>query len=116
MNPVTFSALAEPNRLHIVELLRDKPRPVNEIVSSLNLNQPQVSKHLKVLSNAGLVEVRPFAQQRFYRLRPLPFKEIEKWIERYRKLWEQRFDRLDALLREENKKVKRKESQTPGGR
>lgn len=106
MNPVTFSALAEPNRLHIVELLRKKPRPVNEIVISLKLNQPQVSKHLKVLHSAGLVEVRPFAQQRIYHLRPLPFKELDTWVQRYKKLWEERFDRLDALLREE-KKVKK---------
>ena len=107
MNPTTFSALAEPHRLQIVELLRDKPRPVNEIVNRLNLNQPQVSKHLKVLSDAGLVQVQPFAQQRIYTLQPIPFKELDKWIEKYRNLWEVRFDRLDALLREEKKKMKK---------
>lgn len=108
MNPVTFSALAEPNRLHIVELLKDKPRPVNEIVDRLHLNQPQVSKHLRVLADAGLVEVRPRAQQRYYNLRPQAFQDIDAWIERYRKLWEQRFDRLDTLLRDEKKKLKKK--------
>lgn len=108
MNPMTFSALAEPNRLQIVELLRDKPRPVNEIVDRLNLHQPQVSKHLRILADAGLVEVRPRAQQRYYNLRPQAFKDIDVWIERYRKLWEQRFDRLEALLIEEKKKLIKK--------
>jgi len=108
MNPVTFSALSEPHRLEIVELLRGKPHPVNEIVIKLNMNQPQVSKHLKVLADAGLVEVRPFAQKRFYKLSPLPFQELDKWIARYRKLWEERFSRLDQLLQVEQRKVVKK--------
>lgn len=108
MNPMTFSALAEPNRLHIVELLRDKPRSVNQIVDRLHLNQPQVSKHLKVLADAGLVEVRPQANKRVYELSPKRFQEIDQWVERYRKLWEEKFDRLDVLLREEKKKLKKK--------
>lgn len=103
MNPATFQALSEPNRFQIIELLRDKPRPVNEIVDRLNLNQPQVSKHLKVLSNAGLVEVKPFAQQRYYKLSPRPFKELDTWLHRYKKIWEERFDRLDALLKAEKR-------------
>lgn len=107
MNPMTFSALAEPNRLHIVELLRDEPRSVNEIVSTLKLNQPQVSKHLKVLADAGIVEVNPQANKRVYGLSPQKFQEIDKWVERYRKLWEEKFDRLDALIRVENKKFKK---------
>ncbi len=86
MNPVTFSALAEPNRLHIVELLRTKPYPVNEIVVKLRLNQPQVSKHLKVLSDAGIVESQALAQKRYYQLRSQPFKELDRWIEKYRPL------------------------------
>jgi DNA-binding transcriptional ArsR family regulator len=107
MNPTTFSALAEPNRLDIVELLREEPHSVNEIVEKLHLNQPQVSKHLKVLAGAGIVEVHPEANKRVYELSPQKFKEIDAWVERYRKLWEERFDRLDALLREEKKKVKK---------
>lgn len=106
MNPSTFAALAEPNRLHIVELLRITPHSVNEIVDILHLNQPQVSKHLKVLSDAGLVEVHPQANKRVYALSPQSFREIDKWIERYRKLWEEKFDRLEAMLKEENKKIK----------
>ena len=107
MNPNTFSALAEPNRLDIVELLRDEPHSVNEIVARLHLNQPQVSKHLKVLADAGIVDVHPEANRRVYALSPEKFIEIDKWVERYRKLWEERFDRLDALLREEKKKLKK---------
>ena len=108
MNTTTFSALAEPNRLDIVELLREEPHSVNEIVHALRLNQPQVSKHLKVLADAGIVEVHPEANRRVYELAPQKFREIDTWIERYRKLWEERFDRLDALLREEKKKLKKK--------
>lgn len=100
MNPNTLSALAEPNRLHIVELLRYGPRPVNEIVNKLHLNQPQVSKHLRVLADAGIVEVKPLAQQRFYKLQPQPFKELDTWLKKYRRLWEERFDRLDKVLEE----------------
>lgn len=109
MNPITFQALGEPNRLHIVELLRDKPRPVNEIVHLLHLNQPQVSKHLKVLADAGLVEVNPIANKRIYAIRPAPLKEIDAWIKKYRKFWEERFDRLDMMLEREKKRFKSKQ-------
>jgi DNA-binding transcriptional ArsR family regulator len=104
MNSVTFSALAEPNRFQIVELLRDKPRGVSELVDTLHIRQPQVSKHLKVLADAGIVEVRPQANQRIYELAPKKFQEIDAWLEKYRKLWEVRFDRLEALLQREKKK------------
>lgn len=101
MNPTTFSALAEPHRLHIVELLRDKPRPVGELVDRLHINQPQVSKHLRVLADAGIVEAKPLAQKRFYELQPKPFEELEHWISSYRKIWNERFDRLDKVLKNE---------------
>lgn len=109
MNPTTFSALAEPNRFHIVELLRDKPRPVREIADTLHIRQPQASKHLKVLADAGLVEVRPLANQRIYTLSPKRFEELNAWINEYRKIWEQRFDRLEKVLEEEKKKLQQKE-------
>jgi len=96
----TLRALAEPNRFHIVELLRDGPQPVGEMVNRLGLNQPQVSKHLRVLSDAGLVDVRVDAQRRIYALRAEPLQELEVWIESYRRLWEANFLRLDALLDE----------------
>ena len=94
----TLTALAEPHRLEIVELLRDGPRPVGEIVDRLGLRQPQVSKHLRVLSNAGLVEVHAAAQRRIYKLRPQPLHDLDMWLESYRRLWDDRFDRLDNLL------------------
>ena len=103
----TLRALAEPNRFQIVELLRDGPRPVGGMVDRLHLRQPQVSKHLRVLSNAGLVDVRVDAQRRIYALRPAPLQELEVWLERYRRIWEGNFQRLDALL-DELKTVERK--------
>src|SRR5712664_2806222 len=96
----TLRALAEPNRFQIVELLRDGPRPVGDMVHRLHLRQPQVSKHLRVLSDAGLVDVRIDAQRRIYALRPAPLQELEVWVERYRRIWESNFQRLDALLDE----------------
>jgi len=96
----TLIALAEPNRLQIVELLLDGPRPVGEIVDKLRLRQPQVSKHLRVLNDAGLVDVRPVAQQRIYSLKPQPFKELDDWLRSYRRLWEQRYDRFESVLQE----------------
>lgn len=98
MNVQTFSALAEPNRLDIVDLLLDGPLPVGEIANKLKLNQPQTSKHLRVLSNAGLVEVQQVANRRIYNLRPEPLQELDKWLDSYRRVWEARMDRLDDYL------------------
>lgn len=103
MNPQMFSVLSEPNRLHIVEQLLKHPQSVNELVDSLHLHQPQVSKHLKVLADAGVVDVKPVKNKRMYALKPEPFKELDKWLEKYRKMWEDRFDRLDALLKKQKK-------------
>lgn len=96
----TLSALAEPNRLRIVTLLRGGPQPVGEIGAQLGLAQPQVSKHLRVLREAGLVDVVPRAQQRLYGLRPEPLRDLHAWLEGYRQLWEARFEALDSLLTE----------------
>ena len=96
----TFTALAEPNRRRIVELLRDGPRPVGEIAQRLHLRQPQASKHLKVLSQAGLVAVQPAANQRIYQLQPKPFEELDNWVETFRRAWEERLDKLDDYLKE----------------
>ena len=90
----------EPNRFHIVELLRAGPLTVGEITERLGLQQPQVSKHLKVLSEAAIVEVQPQANRRIYQLRREPFQELEAWLHSFRRLWEQRFDRLDDYLLE----------------
>lgn len=91
-----FEVLAEPHRRMILDLLRDGDRPVGELVGALRLSQPAVSKHLRVLRDAGLVEVRAEAQRRHYRLKAGPLVEIDSWIEPYRRLWG---DRLDALER-----------------
>jgi DNA-binding transcriptional ArsR family regulator len=107
MNPMTFGALAEPSRFQIVELLRDKPRAVGELANTLHIRQPQVSKHLKVLADAGIVEVNPQANMRIYALSPKKFQEIDVWLGKYRKLWEARFDALDKLLEREKAKLKR---------
>jgi len=103
MNPQMFSVLSEPNRLDIVELLRTGAKPVNEITARLRLNQPQVSKHLRVLADAGIVTVRPIAQQRYYQLKPQPFKELSSWLERYENVWNERLDRLDSLLQKQKR-------------
>jgi len=103
----TLTALAEPNRLRIVELLRDQPRPVGEIAKRLRLRQPQVSKHLRVLSDAGLVDVRPVAQQRIYQLRSEPFNELDTWLETFRRSMTDRMDRLEDLISERKTKKER---------
>lgn len=103
----TFAALAEPNRYRIVELLRAGPRAVNDIGERLDLAQPQVSKHLRVLKEAGLVEVQPRAQQRLYELRASSLRKLHDWLERYRKLWDERFEQLDELVSELEKARRR---------
>jgi DNA-binding transcriptional ArsR family regulator len=84
----------------MVELLRDGPLTVGEITERLGLQQPQASKHLKVLSEAGIVEVQPQANRRIYQLRREPFQALETWLQSFRRLWEERFDRLDDYLLE----------------
>jgi DNA-binding transcriptional ArsR family regulator len=93
-----FEVLVEPNRRRILELLRGGDRPVGEIVSALGLSQPAVSKHLRVLKQAGLVDVHPDAQRRVYQLRPGPLSELDTWLAPYRELWSQRLDALERHL------------------
>lgn len=100
MTPEIFAALGEPNRFRIVELLRSGPRPVNDIRGRLGLRQSQVSQHLKVLKDAGLVQVEPRAQQRLYGLRPRSLKQFHHWLDRYRRIWEEQFEQLDQLVEE----------------
>jgi DNA-binding transcriptional ArsR family regulator len=94
----TFEVLAEPRRREILDLLRGGERPVGELVDELELSQPAVSKHLRVLRDAGLVEVRTDAQRRWYRLSPAPLAEIDAWLAPYRDLWRTRLDALEAHL------------------
>lgn len=104
-----LSALAEPNRMAIVELLRDGPLTVGEIANRLELSQPHASKHLKVLSDNGIVEVKPEANRRYYKLRPEPFQVIEYWATSFQKHMEKRLDNLDDYVQELKTKRKRDE-------
>ena len=93
-----LQVLAEPRRLAIIDLLRDGERPVGELVDCLGVSQPAVSKHLRVLKEAGLVDVRADAQRRLYRIRPEPLAELDDWLAAYRKLWTTHLDRLEDHL------------------
>ena len=93
-----FNAVAEPRRRQILDCLAGGERPVGELVAELGLAQPQVSKHLRVLREAGLVEVRTDAQRRVYRLRTEPLREIDEWLAPYRAAWAGRLDALEARL------------------
>src|SRR2546427_12739174 len=95
---VPFEVLAEPNRRRILDLLRAAERPVGELVDELAVSQPAVSKHLRVLRDAGLVEVRSDAQRRIYRVRWEPLRDIDEWLEPHRRLWLARLDDLERHL------------------
>lgn len=115
----TFRALADPSRLQIVDLLLREPLPVGTVAERLRIRQPQASKHLRALSDAGLVEVHSDAQRRIYALRSQPFQEIDGWLERYRSVFEQQFERLDQVLEElqaSKKLIKEKTKPTRGRR
>lgn len=95
----TLNALAEPTRFQIVELLRNGPLTVGEIAEQLELLQPATSKHLRVLSQAGLVQVEAIANRRIYKLRQQPFQNLDHWLGSFKRVWEGRYDRLDDYLR-----------------
>jgi DNA-binding transcriptional ArsR family regulator len=94
----TFDVLAEPNRRRILDLLRAAERPVSELVAELEVSQPAVSKHLRILREAGLVAVRVDAQRRYYRVLPEPLRAIDEWLAPYRELWSSRLDDLERHL------------------
>jgi DNA-binding transcriptional ArsR family regulator len=102
----TFEALADPTRRRILDLLRERPHLVGELVDRLELSQPLISKHLRVLREVGLVNVRQDAQRRWYELRTEPLIEIDQWLGNYRHLWSERLDRLDEYLTELQEKDK----------
>lgn len=95
-----LTAISEPNRFRIVELLRDGPRSVGGIVDALDMGQPQVSRHLRLLAEAGVVEATKQAQQRIYRLRPESMRELSDWTQRFACLWSERMGRLGSFLDE----------------
>lgn len=98
MSAAALRALGEPHRVEILDLLREGEQPVGCLVKHLGLSQPAVSKHLRVLKDAGLVESRVDAQRRLYRVRAAPLAELDDWLEPYRRLWEQRLDKLEDHL------------------
>jgi DNA-binding transcriptional ArsR family regulator len=98
MNTLAFSALAEPNRLRIVELLRGGPASVGDIAKQLLLRQPLVSNHLRVLNKAGFVAARPVAQRRVYELQAKPFEELDTWVETFNQHWQNRLDVFEDRL------------------
>ncbi len=107
-----FAVLAEPNRRRILDLLRTRQRSVNELVDLLELSQPAVSKHLRILKEAGLVAVQPDAQRRLYTLCPQPLRELDGWLADYRQLWEENLDRLEEYLHDiQNKENSNDDSQ-----
>jgi DNA-binding transcriptional ArsR family regulator len=95
---VVFEVLAEPNRRRILDLLRQAERPVGDLVRELGVSQPAVSKHLRVLREAGLVDVRSDAQRRLYRVNLAPLRALDDWLAPYRLLWSARLDDLERHL------------------
>jgi DNA-binding transcriptional ArsR family regulator len=114
---VAFDVLAEPNRRRILDLVREVERPVGDLVDELDLSQPAVSKHLRVLREAGLVEVRTDAQRRLYRVNPGPLRDLDAWLEPYRRMWSSRLDdlerHLDAMTDSDERPEERHAGRTP---
>jgi DNA-binding transcriptional ArsR family regulator len=98
-----FQILAEPARKQIVETLKQGERQVNDLVQALNIHQSGVSRHLRILLEAGFVQVRPHGQLRLYSLRPEPFQELDGWVGGYRQLWEARVDRFGEALKKKQR-------------
>src|SRR5215472_12750471 len=96
--PAALQVLAEPHRQAILDRLRDGEQPVSALVDHLGISQPAVSKHLRVLKDAGMVESRTCAQRRLYRIRPEPLAELDAWLSGYRALWTAHLDRLETHL------------------
>ena len=102
MTTALFEILAEPNRRHVLDLLREQEHTVGELVDALGMSQPAVSKHLRVLRDAGLVEARVDAQRRIYTLRPEPLAELDAWLAPYRKFWRGKLAALQRHLASDN--------------
>jgi DNA-binding transcriptional ArsR family regulator len=98
MNAIAFETLADPSRRRILALLLEGERSAGDLVTALRMSQPAVSKHLKVLREAGFAEVRIDAQRRLYRLRPEPLAEMDAWLEPFRRFWAMKLDKLERYL------------------
>jgi DNA-binding transcriptional ArsR family regulator len=105
MHLSSLQVLADPTRHHIVEVLRGGEHSVNDIVMNVDVDQSGVSRHLRILQQAGFVRVRPDGQKRFYTLRPEPFRNLDAWLGQYRQLWEGRIDKFaEALARKQEER------------
>jgi len=108
MQATLFQILGDPSRLQIVESLLGGEQAVNDLVAGMEIHQSGVSRHLRILENAGIVQVRPDGPRRLYSLRPEPFRELEGWVTRYRSLWTARLDAFgDALARKQQARTRR---------
>ena len=101
----TFETLADPTRRRILDALLAGERQVGELVEEAGIHQSGVSRHLRILSEAGFVVMRPDGQRRLYSLKPEPFRELDDWLARYRGLWEARLDRFGAALEKRRKRT-----------
>jgi DNA-binding transcriptional ArsR family regulator len=108
MHIASFQALADPTRCRIVDALRAGETEVGALVDQAGIHQSGVSRHLRILHEAGFVTVRPVGQRRLYSLRPDPFREIDAWLAAYRRLWEQRLDRFGAALEKQRRQKGRR--------
>ncbi|MBX3197983.1 MAG: winged helix-turn-helix transcriptional regulator [Labilithrix sp.] len=102
-----FQVLSDPTRRLIVEALAAGEQQVGDVVAKAGIHQSGVSRHLRILTEAGFVTMRPDAQRRLYALRPEPFRELERWLEPYRSLWEARLDRFGAALEAKQRTARR---------
>ena len=107
----SFAALADPTRRQIIALLHAGEQQVNDVVAGLHIHQSGVSRHLRVLLDAGFVRVRPEGQRRYYALRAEPFRELDAWLGPYRDLWEARLDRFDKALARKRPRKPQKDSE-----
>jgi DNA-binding transcriptional ArsR family regulator len=109
MHLSVFQTLADPVRLRIVETLRGGEYAVNDLVDTVEIHQSGVSRHLRILYEAGFVQVRPDGPKRLYSLRPEPFHELDAWVARYRRFWEARLDKFaEALSRKQKARLTRR--------
>jgi DNA-binding transcriptional ArsR family regulator len=113
MHHEIFQILADPVRLRIVETLRLGEQAVNDLVDKVEIHQSGVSRHLRILHEAGFLNVRPEGQKRFYSLRPEPFQELDTWVANYRSVWEQRLNKFARALDQKHKRKQHSQKESP---
>jgi DNA-binding transcriptional ArsR family regulator len=113
MHSEIFQVLADPVRLRIVETLREGEQAVNDLVEKVEIHQSGVSRHLRILHEAGFLNVRPEGQKRFYSLRPEPFQELDVWVANYRSVWEQRLNKFARALNQKQKQKQHLQKESP---